>query len=124
MMRCYNSSDDNYPYYGERGIRVCEIWHESVAFIKWCDKTYIEGCTLDRKNNAGHYSPSNCKWSTSREQASNRRDNNKNVGVSYSRHNKAWYAQLTLKGKHVLAKYFPTEEQAVAARQRAEIDYL
>lgn len=29
--------------------------------------------TIDRKNNLGHYTPDNCRWSTMTEQNNNRR---------------------------------------------------
>jgi hypothetical protein len=33
------------------------------------------GCSLERKNSNGHYTPKNCKWATLLEQNNNRRTN-------------------------------------------------
>ncbi len=32
-----------------------------------------EGKSIDRRNNAGNYTPSNCRWATQREQRANKR---------------------------------------------------
>ena len=71
--RCSNPNNARYSCYGGRGITVCVEWlHNFKQFIAdMGDRP--EGHTLDRKNNDKGYSPSNCKWSTSKEQASNRR---------------------------------------------------
>lgn len=41
------------------------------------EKGYSKKLTIDRINNEGDYKPNNCKWSTLKEQANNKR-NNKN----------------------------------------------
>jgi len=71
--RCTNPNNPDYPAYGGRGIKVCERWLDFVNFhadMGWRP----DGKTLDRyPDNDGNYEPGNCKWSTPKEQANNRR---------------------------------------------------
>lgn len=76
--RCYNEQDKHYPRYGGRGIKMCDEWKCGPrAFIEWAEKTCPnkKGYSIDRKNNFGPYSPDNCAWATTKEQARNTRAN-------------------------------------------------
>lgn len=72
MGRCYNPNNKAYKNYGGRGITVCERWHTSVNFVADISDR-PDGYLLDRIDNDKGYSPDNCKWSTRKEQNSNRR---------------------------------------------------
>lgn len=64
--RCYNPKAKSYPYYGGRGIFVCQEWMSFKNFHQWAlANGYQDGLTLDRIDNDKEYSPSNCRWVSS-----------------------------------------------------------
>lgn len=73
--RCENPKNDGFYLYGGRGISVCDKWSTFEGFWSDMGSTWGPGLSIDRKDTNGNYEVENCKWSTSKEQANNRRTN-------------------------------------------------
>lgn len=71
IQRCTNPNNDDFARYGGRGIRVCDRWASSAAFLADMGERPAGKC-LDRIDNDGDYQPGNCRWADLFEQNGNR----------------------------------------------------
>lgn len=101
--RCYCENSEAYHNYGGRGIKVCDEWKESFEnFMKWAMQSgYDAKLTIDRIDVNGDYTPQNCKWSTTREQQLNKR-NNHLLTMNGVTHPISKWAEITGISKNVL----------------------
>ena len=66
--RCYNPRHISYRLYGQRGIRVCKRWRDSLeAFARDMGEWPSTKHLVVRINDRGNFSPSNCRWGTRRD---------------------------------------------------------
>lgn len=71
LSRCNNPKAQSYPFYGAKGIKVCDRWKEFLHFYADMGDRQ-EGKTLDRIDSLKDYEPSNCRWAFHKEQARNK----------------------------------------------------
>lgn len=74
ISRCTDPKATAFEHYGGRGITVCKRWHTFDNFVTDMHPRPPRH-QLDRKNNDGNYTKSNCRWVTSAINHRNMRTN-------------------------------------------------
>lgn len=73
IRRCHDMGHGKYSMYGAKGIVVCDAWRQDFwAWLTDVGERPSEFHTLDRRDGTGNYEPSNVRWATIAEQATNK----------------------------------------------------
>ncbi len=120
IFRTENIKCDQYDDYGGRGIKMCPEWrNDNKAFFTWAkDNGYIDGLTIERKNNNIGYSPDNCIWADRYVQAQNQRRKKRDLPTGatwHGRKTKRIRVQITSNGKRYSLGVFKTKKEAANA---------
>lgn len=91
--RCYNKNSKDYINWGGRGIEVCDKWRTSFDNFIEDMGPRPPGATIDRTDNAGNYTPGNCKW-VSYQQNNNNRRSNRPLTYNGQTHNVSQWARI------------------------------
>ena len=73
--RCNRSTNQDYQYYGGKGIVVCNEWIDYLEFKKWSILNSYEpnkNLQIDRIDSNKNYSPDNCRWVDAKTNQRNR----------------------------------------------------
>jgi hypothetical protein len=119
--RCYNTGDKHFSDYGGRGITMCDRWRDSFElFLADMGPRPSRKHSIDRKNNDGHYEPSNCRWADPFQQANNTRHNRVVSALGAQRTMTEWARALAAKPGLVKARirYGWSDHDAVTRPKR------
>lgn len=127
IQRCNNDNHDSYIKYGGRGITVCNRWLNIENFIEDMYPSYVEGLTLDRKDNNKGYSEENCRWASKSTQSQNTtkiRCNNKSGYRGVRIHSKVnkWICNINVNKKRIYLGCFDTALEAAKIYDKYVID--
>lgn len=126
ISRCTSENNPDYESYGGRGITVCSRWADCFENFLEDMGDRPEGTSLDRIDVNGNYEPENCRWATGSDQCFNKRISNRNTsgrtGVYWHKRIREWSALIVKDGERTHLGYFTNFEDAVAARESAEIE--
>ena len=125
IKRCLSPKNKDYLAYGGRGITVCDRWlttqlPRGTGFWNFVEDMpeRPDGFWLDREDNDGDYTPSNCRWATPVTQCNNRRSNVCKPDMQYiSKIGRGIYLLCTDK----ICRYFRTVAEAVTARDAIQL---
>lgn len=121
--RCQNVNDDNYDYYGGRGITVCDKWQTFEGFYEDMGER-PEGLTLDRIDVNGNYEADNCRWADGSTQCMNKRKHTRNTsgrtGVFWYKPLSKWKVQIA----QIVYGYYEDFEEAVKVIEKLEMEMI
>lgn len=126
IRRCKPHLAEDFPYHAGKGIQVCEEWKSFEKFYEDMGEC-PEGMSLDRIDVNGNYCKENCRWATNSIQGYNKGLDPNNTsgksGVSWYTRSEKWSAEIHVENKHIRLGMFSNFDDAVKAREEAELIY-
>ena len=126
ITRCTNPNNEFWNDYGGRSITVCEKWLTFKGFWEDMKEGYSDELEIDRINVDGNYCKENCRWTTRGQNSYNTRQQRNNTsgksGVYFEKNISKWSVKIQIDGKLKTLGYFEVFEEAVKAREKAEIE--
>jgi len=126
--RCYNPKTKCFPYYGGKGVRVCEAWHDFERFKAWAEISgYTNTLEIDRVDSSLDYCPGNCRWITHQQQVLNRPNRKRRhlfKGVWPLPFGTRWRAYMTVESRRISLGCYATAEEAARAYDVAAKKYF
>lgn len=106
--RCFDEHWHIYPYYGGRGITMCDEWrNDFLAFRNWAmSNGYADDLTIERIDVDGDYEPTNCTWIPKSEQPKNRRNLVMVQIGDETKHLAEWARVFNIPLKNVLSRIY------------------
>lgn len=131
LRRCKPELAVDFPYHAGKGIKVCPEWDPKFggSFENFFEDMgeAREGMSLDRIDVNGDYSKENCRWATNSIQGYNKgldpNNSSGKSGVSFYTKQGKWSAEIYVENKHIRLGMFINFEDAVKAREEAELKY-
>ncbi len=113
--RCYNKGVPGYKDYGAKGIKLCPEWEKSYEeFKRWAlDNGYDDSLSIDRIDNDGPYTPSNCRWVDRVIQNNNKSNHLIITAYGKSMNAKQWANETGISYSTIVSRYhrgLPPEE--------------
>lgn len=127
LNRCDDSNNKDYNHYGNRGITVCDEWHDFDNFYTWSLlNDYTDDLTIDRINVDGNYEPDNCRWSDVFQQRNNMRSN---IYITYNNRTltlKQWSRYLNISYGALRYRYrnHMSIEDMLTSKEKCTVKYV
>lgn len=125
--RCDNPKSKDYIFYGGKGITYDQKWKTFEGFWEDMQEGYSDDLELDRIDTSKNYCKENCRWENSSVQCFNRgifkSNTSSKVGVHWDSRINKWVARISKNGVRYILGNFENFEDAVKAREKAEIDF-
>lgn len=105
-VRCYNTGNKDYRWYGAKGIKVCDEWLDNpLLFEEWAlSNGYTDDLTIDRIDENKDYCPENCRW-ISREENTRYKSTTQEITVGSETHTGREWAKILGLGTNVINTY-------------------